>query len=195
MPLEFASGQLNGRVLLLEAVSRVSRNWCPDSPNGAPLFQVWWVSLADCRPCRQKPLPRCSWSAPVPRGGCLPLSKIVYGPTVSWTLQVRKKSARKIVGRKTDRSVFFFSRLLYALGQVISAAWDVSCVCCHVAFVLKHGTGFRHHSCFSLGLLLGSSQGLRVSWVSYEAGAKQSPHRQMSCSQAIPPMPISFYFF
>ena len=107
MPLEFASGQLSGCVLLLEAVSRVARNWCPDSPNGAPLFQVWWVSLADCRPCRQKPLPRCSWSAPVPRGGCLPLSKIVYGPTVSWTLQVRKKSARKIFGRKTDRSVFF----------------------------------------------------------------------------------------
>ena len=49
-----------------------------------------WYHLAfdeslwqDCRPRGQKPLPRCGWSAFVPRGGCLPLSTIIYGPTVS----------------------------------------------------------------------------------------------------------------
>ena len=49
------------------------------------------VSLANCRHHGQKPLPRCGWSAFVPRGGCLPLSfmpsMINYGLTVSWTFQ------------------------------------------------------------------------------------------------------------
>ena len=87
MPLEFASGQLNSRALLLVAASRASRNWCADSPNRAPLFQVWRVSLADCRPHRQKPLSRCGWSASILTGGCLLLPMIIYGPIVSWIFQ------------------------------------------------------------------------------------------------------------
>ena len=50
-------------------------------------LQVWRVSLADWRPRGKKPLPRCGWSAAVPRGVCFLLSTIIYGSTLSWTFQ------------------------------------------------------------------------------------------------------------
>ena len=121
MPLEFASRRFSGRVLTLVTVARASSNQCPGFPNTAPpLFQVWWVSLADLRPHGQKPPPRCGWSAAVSRGGCLPLPTIVYGPTVCWTFQVRKENPWKILGWKTDHNVFspIFSCMPYDRSSV-----------------------------------------------------------------------------